>query len=249
MVEMTPELAEACGIHAGDGYLRNKGHHVELDISGNYEEQSYYDSHVIPLFEKLFNISIKGRKFISRRTYGFVIRDKRIIEFFHSLGFPYGAKSAIVKTPVSIMNSNDKKIYASFIRGLLDTDGSICFRKNYGSYRPFKVNHHHYPHVILNTISLDLALDIKRILNNLDIKFYFNAYDSKKLNEKTCYRLYINGVDRTTKLMEIVGSKNPVKLSRYLVWKRCGFCPIHTTLKQREEILKGNLDVHSLKTP
>ncbi len=36
MVEITPEIAEICGIHAGDGYLRlrerGKG---EVDISGH----------------------------------------------------------------------------------------------------------------------------------------------------------------------------------------------------------------------
>ncbi|MDP2906846.1 MAG: hypothetical protein Q8O03_02800 [Nanoarchaeota archaeon] len=48
---LNSETAEICGIHAGDGYLRNDGRRRELDISGNVEEQTYYDNHVIPLFE------------------------------------------------------------------------------------------------------------------------------------------------------------------------------------------------------
>ena len=45
MVEMTPELAEICGLHAGDGYMRvredGKG---EVSISGSYGEKEYYDN-------------------------------------------------------------------------------------------------------------------------------------------------------------------------------------------------------------
>ena len=56
-INISPELAEICGIHAGDGYLRvrerNKG---EVDISRALEEKEYYDNHVIPLFNKVFKV-------------------------------------------------------------------------------------------------------------------------------------------------------------------------------------------------
>ena len=52
--KMTPDLAEVCGIHAGDGYLRNDGKRRELDIGGGFEEKEYYGNHVAPLFEKVF---------------------------------------------------------------------------------------------------------------------------------------------------------------------------------------------------
>lgn len=77
-MEYTPELAEVCGIHAGDGYLRNKNYNRELDISGSFEEQVYYDEHVIPLFSKVFGIDITGRAFPSRGTYGFIIGVKKL---------------------------------------------------------------------------------------------------------------------------------------------------------------------------
>ena len=75
------KIAEICGIHAGDGYLRNDGRRVEWDISGNIEEKNYYDKEVIPLFNKIFDLNIKGRFFKGRNTYGFVIRNKKIIEY------------------------------------------------------------------------------------------------------------------------------------------------------------------------
>ena len=100
------EIAEICGIHAGDGYLRNDGKRRELDISGNIEEKEYYDKHIIPLFNKFFNIQSKGRYFPYRNTYGFVIRDIKIIEFMNKLGFPYGAKSLKVKVPSFILEDD-----------------------------------------------------------------------------------------------------------------------------------------------
>ena len=42
--------------------------------------------------------------------------------------------------------------------------------------------------------------------------------------------------------MQLIGIKNEVKLSRYLVWKEHGFCPTNLTLGQREDILKGKTD-------
>lgn len=38
-IELTPELAEICGIHIGDGYMRRRGKRYELDISGGLEEK------------------------------------------------------------------------------------------------------------------------------------------------------------------------------------------------------------------
>jgi len=43
--------------------------------------------------------------------------------------------------------------------------------------------------------------------------------------------------------MQLVGMKNEVKLSRYRIWKKFGFCPTNLTFLQRSEILKGNLDL------
>ena len=46
--------------------------------------------------------------------------------------------------------------------------------------------------------------------------------------------------------MKLIGTKNLVKLSRYLVWKKFRFCPPHTTLQQREDILNEKLDINSI---
>ena len=126
------KLAEICGIHAGDGYLRSDGKRIELDISGSIEEKPYYDNHVIPLFSKTFNIKITGKFFPSRNTYGFVIRNKNIIQRIHKLGFPYGKKTSNLRIPEFVIKSNNQKVKCLFLRGIFDTDGCITFyRKKY----------------------------------------------------------------------------------------------------------------------
>ncbi len=118
-IDFSPELAEICGIHAGDGYLRNDGKRKELDISGAIDEREYYDNHVVGLFEKVFGFPLKPRFFPQRNTYGFVLRDVKIIEFMHSIGFPYGKKTLTVEVPEFVLNSRNLDIIYSFLRGFL----------------------------------------------------------------------------------------------------------------------------------
>lgn len=247
MLEMTAELAEICGIHAGDGYFRvreyGKG---EVDISGHMEEKEYYDSHVIPLFNKVFGLDIKGRAF-SRGSYGFVSYRNEIRDALISLGFPKGKKSKNVRVPQKILESRNFKIYGAFLRGLFDTDGNLYFRKSYVGTNKFNKNYNHYPAIHLVTISHFLAEDIIKILHELDILFYYHMQDSKKKNESRAYIITINGIEGLNRWMETVGIKNPVKLTRYFVWKKFGFCPPNTTLQQRQDILNDKLDIYSIK--
>ena len=75
-IEMTPDLAEICGIHAGDGYMRKRGNIYELELSGGFDEKEYYDSWVVPLYEKVFGIKITPQYFKTKGTYGFRICKK-----------------------------------------------------------------------------------------------------------------------------------------------------------------------------
>ena len=246
MVEITSELAEICGIHAGDGYMRlrerSKG---EVDISGDIEEKGYYDNHVIPLFNKVFDLDIRG-KYFSRGSYGFVSYNKDIRDALVSLGFPVGKKSKSVKVPEQILQSKDIKIYGSFLRGLFDTDGNLSFRKSYDGINKFNKHYNHYPTVKIVTISKDLAEGVIKMLHELDILFNYHSRDSKKPNENREYIITISGIDGLDRWMNLVGIKNPVKLTRYLVWKKFGFCSTKTSLSQREDILNGKSDSYGI---
>lgn len=188
---------------------------------------------------------MRGRYF-SRGSYGFVIYNKNLAQFFNELGFPFGEKSTTVSIPLSILNSNNSVFYARFLRGLFDTDGHLGFRKCYGKYNEFKTSHHHYPLINIATVSNELAHQICTILSKLDINYFLSGYRPKKLSESYRYFITINGVDRLLKWMKVIGSKNPVKFSRFQIWRKFGFCPTHTTLKQRKDILSGKLDIYNI---
>ncbi len=247
-MKINEDLAEAFGIHAGDGYLRvkerNRG---EIDISGNIEEKGYYDDHVVPLFNKIFNLDMGGRYF-SRGTYGFVNCQKEVRNVFLEAGFPSGKKSQIVKTPDCILNSGDEKIYSKFLRGYFDTDGCLyfCNKKGGGKYCDFKKKFHYYPLLSVSSVSKRLIEDVVFILNRIGLPHYTYDYQPKNKRDNHKWVITIAGKSRLEKWMKLIGTKNPVKLSRYLVWKKFGFCPPHTTLKQREDFLNDKADINLL---
>ena len=172
-IDITPELAEIIGIYVGDGYLRYEGARKELDISGGYEEKEYYDNHVIPLCNKTFNISIIGKFFPSRSTYGFVIRNRSVLEIFKEIGFPSGNKSVIIRIPDSIKYSKNTEIITRFLRGYFDTDGCVCFRNRKGgeNYTFFKQKYHYHSRIILSPVSKALVEDLKVMLTQLGFTF------------------------------------------------------------------------------
>lgn len=240
---VSAELAEIFGIHAGDGYLRNDGKKRELDISCHVEDKDYYDKHIAKLFLKEFGIEPICRYFPARNTYGFVVRQKEIIELFHEFGFPYGRKGDIVKVPDSVLFSHNLDVKAKFLRGLADTDGCLTFdRKFNGKYSKFKREKNYYPRIILTTISEELCKDVSGLLRNLNFRYRIQKYKSKHIEEHMRYIIWITGAEQLEKWITQVGFANYGKYSRYLVWKKLGYCPPKTTLEQRTNILKGKPD-------
>lgn len=59
----------------------------------------------------------------------------------------------------------------------------------------------------------------------------------------------MNGVEQMIRWIKQIGVKNHVKLSRYEVWKKLGFCPSNSTYEQRIKILKGEVEPNILKGP
>lgn len=246
MIKITPSFAEICGIHAGDGYLRKRGNRFELEIGGHPEEKDYYDNHVTHLFNEVFDVSLKAKKYV-KGTYGIITSNRKIVKTLNWAGFPFGKKSLIVKIPKIILESNNLILYASFLRGLLDTDGHIGFkRKVSGKYCEFKRTRHYYPCINISSVSKKLIEDVGFILNKLGVNHFIHGYKPKNPRDKYKYTIHINGVERLEKWMGLIGSKNSVKYSRYLIWKKFGFCPTHTTLQQRKDILNGKLDIFSI---
>lgn len=240
--KMTSDLAEVCGIHAGDGYLRNDGKRRELDISGGFEEKDYYDNHVVPLFEKVFKIKIKPRFFLHRNTYGFVIRNRSVIEFMHSLGFPYGKKTLTVAVPEQILESNDLRIIYRFVRGVFDTDGSLLFRKRSGSgYKRVHIVRHTQPSILLSVCSRNLCQGICELLTKTGYHFTL-SYEKSRGNHNAKHKVELRGDLKIIRWMTNIGFKNPIKYNRFLIWKKHGFVPPSLCYEAQKKILLGNKD-------
>ena len=65
------------------------------------------------------------------------------------------------------------------------------------------------------------------------------------LNSKNFKRneIYISGKENLKKWMKFIGFSNEKHLTKYLIWKKFGFCPPNTTLKQRLLILNDKMNI------
>lgn len=244
-MSLTPEIAEICGIHTGDGYLRYQGKRKEFDVSGGYEEKEYYDNHVIPLLNKAFDISVAGKYFPSRSTYGFCTTNRRVIETLASFGFPSGNKTTTVHIPRQILECEDKHVYCAFLRGYFDTDGCFTFDKKISNSSLFQRKYNYYPRIMFTTCSKDLSNGFQELVNRLGLVCRVYTYKPKKKTESLKYELQITGNKALAQWMKSIGSKNPSKICRYFIWKKFGFCPPATSYHQRIDILNGKLDPNS----
>lgn len=125
--KLTPALAEEIGIHTGDGTLPVKKYY--FSVRGDIEEREYYTGHVIPLYKKIFGIDIQ---LLERAPIcGIEVSSKGIYLFKKDvIGLPVGKKVGRVEVPDCIIQSRNKEIIKSFIRGVFDTDGSVYCHRN-----------------------------------------------------------------------------------------------------------------------
>lgn len=237
---MTSDLAEICGIHAGDGYMRKRGNSYEFELGGDFDEKEYYDTHVVPLFENYFNIKIKAQYFKTKGTYGFRICKKEIVETLHSCGFPFGKKTYKVSVPKQILESNDLEIIYRFIRGVFDTDGTLSFKKRNGSgYKVFLIKRHTSPTISFVSSSKSLRDGVAKLLSKTGFHFSLQNNLNKELN-KLIYKLSLTGDIDLLLWISNIGFKNTIKLNRFLIWKKFGFCPPQLNILKQKSILNGN---------
>lgn len=240
---ITEELSEILGMFAADGNLQEN----HISIWGNiHEDKKYYDEIVCPLFSRVFSKLIIAHEKKSNSVYGFYICNKRVINTFKEFGFTK-RKSESVRAPKEVLLSNDDKIISAFIRGFADCDGCLNFMKRYEKgYSNFKRTYHTYPRIFIEVISKGIIEDISYLLNKLEIKHTKRISKKKKMNEKDAYEITIRGNTEVNKWMNKIGFNNYSKNIKYLIWKKHGFCPTPSSLSQREQILKEQLDPKTL---
>ena len=189
--KLTEELAEEIGMHLGDGTLSKNKHYYS--IRGDIKEKKYYENHVIPLYKKLYNLDLR---LLERQPIcGIELSSKGLFEFKNKIiGIPFGEKTGKLSVPNCIKQSQSKKIFAAFLRGMMDTDG--CF------YMP---STRKYPSIILCIKSQKLIKEASTMLKQMG--FLPNT------NIKYCL-IILNGAVMFNKWVEEIGTKNEKHLHR-----------------------------------
>lgn len=182
--EITEDLAYLCGVLAGDGYiapLTDTKHKYNIICCGNpKDETEFYYKIIIPLFYKLFNIKLIAR-IRSDGTIKVIIGSKGVHTFLTKIiKLPQGEKYNSLSIPELFLN--DEKLIISFIRGVFDTDGCICFKKRYK-------NAPYYPVISLCSKSYRFIREISDELKILGFRVGTYNYKVKDDRFKLGYNL------------------------------------------------------------
>ena len=237
--EMSERLAEEIGIHVGDGslgiYKLPNQTMWMYRISGSLEEFDHYKEHVQKLLHSLFNFS--GNLYIvDTNECQIKICSKAIAMFKRDvLKLPAGSKSKSIRIPELVKPLRYAK---PFLRGLADSDFSFTFKKKHWDV-------HKYPVIQAAFASKALVDGLHSLLSRLGFQAY-TCMDVTKLdsrgNPHTIHSLYLAGKNNLAKWAREIGFSNPSSKTRFLIWKKFGFCPPLTTLKDRIKILGGHID-------
>lgn len=235
MNEVSEELAEFVGIVVGDGYVQHsvEKHTYRVIIAGHSEDDfMYLTQHTNKLIKKLFDLRSTFWKQKNKKSLKLAVHSKEVVNLLLSLGLPNGEKSIKVKIPSLIFNSKNLKVKAGFLRGLADTDFSVVFKK--GSSR----RNYTYPIITATFASKKLVKGIKLLLSNFSIKA--NIYPRKRHGSvRTHYDIHVYGKENLERWIKHVGFNNEKHLTKIKIWRKLGFCPPHTSLRERILILKG----------
>jgi intein/homing endonuclease len=239
--DINPSLSELIGIHVGDGSItdafKNTVHTVIEYCGDSSDDLEYYKIYVSNLIEKLFGIKPLFQDY--KTWFKLVINSKAIFNFYTNvIGLPIGKKAQTITIPKIILN-NSKLIVTRFLRGLIDTDGSLTFKKKYK-------NRHYYPVLKLSLASKELIKQVKILLNNLGFITY-SYLDVKRFDIRTnktaiIHEIYLYGNKNLERWIKVIGFKNPKHLIKYLIWKKHGFYPPRISQEQRNKIIEGYLN-------
>jgi len=210
--EISPDLAYLCGILAGDGciyYRKARNDYVIKCVGNPADEQELYYQVIGPIFKKVFGFVPKIKHHDSNTTFGFEIHSKAIFTYLTQIiGLCNGRKEQQLQIPAIL---RDKHVL-SFIRGVFDTDGCVCFKKRYKSY-PY------YPVISFSSKSKKLTQQIAEILKKKGFKIV-ETYDYKITDKRIIAgytiinRIELNGENNLRKWLEIINFSSPKHLRK-----------------------------------
>lgn len=193
-LELTPELAEITGIIVGDGsvYTNYKRGVYQMKVGLNSKnETDYARTFVAPLLEKLLNTKCSLRFAKKNEIFVNINRKADVLNILSLLD----SKN---KIPAWIWTN--KEFIKSFIRGLVDTDGSVFS----------KTTNKSLPQIEFYQNNETLIKDFRKALLSLGIKC------SKIMKKKTKYCVGIYDKNEVEKYFNSIGFNNLKNKERYL---------------------------------
>lgn len=234
------EIAEILGAFIGDGWIESDGDALYITGSPS-EDKDYYDNHLSRLFSKYFT-SVKPKLFDYWGVYGIVTYKKQVINKALTFGFQKGRKCLIAEIPHEVFHSENEEVIKAVLRGIFDTDGSFwCEKSNAKTSIEWKRTHNYIPQIGISSCSKKLLEQILFLLNKLGIYSKIIAKSKQGFkcgrNVHDSYSLGIRRIGDVEKWFQIIGTNNTRHQTRYDVWKKWGYLPSRTTIKERLIIL------------
>ncbi len=238
------KIVEFCGAMTGDGWIQEN--ESGLFLAGDpTEDKEYYDNYMAKLVSEII-IPTKPKNFPYWKVYGISLYRKEVIRHILSdFGLAKGKKVYTAQVPKWIFKSN-KKVIHSFIRGLFDTDGGIFCQRDYTKYaKEFNSKYHTKIRLRFSTVSKKLNEELFILINDMGLGAVKRTTKRGFLNNRNnqdVQILEINRIESIKKFFEEIKPSNPKHLTKYLIWKKFGFCPPKTTIFQRKQMLKSKLN-------
>ncbi len=230
------DLAEIIGIHMGDGCISKNSRYQMYYLGGDIsEEKEYHDKWVSKLYNKkimipLYKKPVNYKEHPKVGVYGFYIFDKKIVEFFESLGIKAGPKVHL-SVPNEILSNSE--LGKRFLRGIFDTDGNLYFDRNRSAKNPIN----NRPTIKLVTISKELINSVYSILKKEGFSPRFTKPYKGKTNKNTSHGVLIYRLDDVRRYISEIGFRNPKHSSRWELYKSLGYYIPRTTLAQRRDLI------------
>jgi len=237
---LSEKLAEDIGIHIGDGCMNvHKDSHrtnYQLVYSCSYhEELQYFNEFLRALKIELYGIKPYASRL--KNEFRLTIRSKTLVNFYSNVfNLPVGPKTTI-DIPSIILS--DKKFIISCLRGIMDTDFCLLFKKKENN------NVHNYPVIMAGFRSEKLINSLSNIFNFLGISNFTcfrQTYIHPRRKFYPIYHIYISGKKNLRKWWEMIGSSNTRLITRFEIYKKFGFYPPRINLQDRIKILNEEID-------
>ena len=211
------ELAEFIGILTGDGYIsndKNKNSYI-VEIAGNkILDKEYLESYITNLIKRLFNIKPKLYYKSQQNTMYVRMLSKGLYSYLLTIGFKTGKKEQI-GIPTWILHDNG--LMFSFIKGVIDTDGSLMLINKKSKKSKF------YPIVCIKVKSKVLVRKIGRFLKKFG--FRVNIIEDELRADKRGYKetiissVILSGRSNLNLWVNIINFRNKRHLDKYNRYK------------------------------